>query len=41
MTSMTVWLSLAMGDRPRADQQHAWVMQDDPRGTYGESVSAT
>jgi hypothetical protein len=25
----------------RADQQHAWVMQGDPRGTFGEAASAT
>ena len=25
----------------RADQQHARVMQGDPRGIYGESISAT
>jgi hypothetical protein len=25
----------------RADQQHAWVMQGDPRGTYGEYPAAT
>jgi predicted ATPase len=24
----------------RADQRHAWVMQGDPRGTFGESASA-
>jgi hypothetical protein len=24
----------------RADQQHAWVMLGDPRGTYGESTTA-
>ena len=23
----------------RADQQHNWVMQGDPRGTYGESAA--
>jgi hypothetical protein len=22
----------------RADQQHVWVMQGDPRGTFGESA---
>jgi hypothetical protein len=25
--------------RARADQQHAWVMQGDPRGTYGENIA--
>lgn len=25
------------GLRARADQQHAWRMSDDPRGTYGET----
>jgi hypothetical protein len=25
--------------RARADQQHNWVMQGDPRGTYGENVA--
>jgi uncharacterized membrane protein YdjX (TVP38/TMEM64 family) len=25
----------------RADQQHAWVMAGDPRGTYGEGFRAT
>jgi hypothetical protein len=29
------------GLRARADQQHNWRMQGDPRGTYGESASAT
>jgi hypothetical protein len=24
----------------RADQQHAWVLADDPRGTYGEFLLA-
>jgi hypothetical protein len=24
----------------RADQQHAWVMAGDPRGTYGAGISA-
>jgi nitrate/nitrite transporter NarK len=27
------------GLRSRADQQHNWVMQGDPRGTYGDSES--
>jgi hypothetical protein len=26
------------GLRARADQQHNWRMQGDPRGTYGESA---
>ncbi len=25
----------------RADQQHAWVLAGDPRGTYGEMVTAS
>ena len=25
----------------RADQQHAWTMQGDPRGTYGRYTPAT
>jgi hypothetical protein len=27
------------GLRARADQQHNWRMQGDPRGTYGESAA--
>jgi hypothetical protein len=26
--------------RTRADQQHAWVMQGDPRGTFGDESGA-
>jgi hypothetical protein len=29
------------GLRARADQQNQWVMQGDPRGTFGESASTT
>jgi hypothetical protein len=25
----------------RADQQHAWVMAGDPRGTYGAEITVT
>jgi nitrate/nitrite transporter NarK len=28
------------GLRARADQQHNWRMQGDPRGTYGETLAA-
>lgn len=28
------------GLRTRADQQHAWALAGDPRGTYGETTSA-